>query len=236
MTDSQSSPPSLWNGSLRGEADTAWLAAALAPVLETGDVLCLHGDLGAGKTAFTRALIRSLGRGDEDVPSPTFTLVQTYDLPALTLWHFDLYRLETPEEVLELGLEEACAEGVAVLEWPDRLGPYLPPERLDIHSENGGGRVGTGAVFPVQQPGSCLAGAADTGGASMENPTMTARITMAMILAAGFGKRLRPLTLDCPKPLVPLLGRPMIDWTVERLRAHGVARMVGQRPLPGRED
>lgn len=111
---------------------TARLAVALAALLRPGDVVALRGDLGTGKTTFARALIRALTGTDEDVPSPTFTLVQIYDLPFGMLWHFDLYRLAGPEEVIELGWDEARAEGIALVEWPDRLGPLLPAERLDI--------------------------------------------------------------------------------------------------------
>ncbi|MFM2043594.1 MAG: hypothetical protein RLY86_2170 [Pseudomonadota bacterium] len=116
------------------EAATAALAAGVGAVLRPRDVVTLAGDLGAGKTAFCRALIRHLsGDPAAEVPSPTFTLVQTYDLPALSLWHFDLYRLSGPEEVEELGWEEVRADGVALVEWPDRLGPLLPADRLDLH-------------------------------------------------------------------------------------------------------
>lgn len=118
---------------LPDEAATAALAARLGPLLRRGDMVALRGDLGAGKTAFSRALVRALsGDPAEEVPSPTFTLVQTYDLPDLSLWHFDLYRLTAPEEVLELGWEEVRAEGCALVEWPDRLGAWLPAERLDL--------------------------------------------------------------------------------------------------------
>jgi tRNA threonylcarbamoyl adenosine modification protein YjeE len=116
---------------LPDEGATAALAAGLARLLAPGDVVALTGDLGAGKTAFARALVRALTSPEEEVPSPTFTLVQTYDTPLGPLWHFDLYRLGSPEEVMELGWDEALA-GVALVEWPDRLGRHLPEARLDL--------------------------------------------------------------------------------------------------------
>jgi len=117
---------------LPDEAATAALARRLAPALRPGDVLALRGDLGAGKTAFARALVRALLGDDEaEVPSPTFTLVQTYDAPAAAVWHFDLYRLSGPDEVQELGWDEV-ADGIALVEWPDRLGPLLPRDRLEL--------------------------------------------------------------------------------------------------------
>lgn len=117
---------------LPDEAATAALAQLLAPLLRQGDVLALQGDLGAGKTTFARALINALEGPVEEVPSPTFTLVQTYQRGELEIWHFDLYRLEDPEEAWELGIEEAFSEGVSLIEWPDRLGSALPPERLEL--------------------------------------------------------------------------------------------------------
>lgn len=118
---------------LADEAATRALAARIGRQLRPRDVVTLTGDLGAGKTALARALIRHLtGNPEEEVPSPTFTLVQTYDLAGFPLWHFDLYRLSGPEEVEELGWEEVRAAGVALVEWPDRLGPLLPPDRLDL--------------------------------------------------------------------------------------------------------
>ncbi|MGH7053166.1 MAG: tRNA (adenosine(37)-N6)-threonylcarbamoyltransferase complex ATPase subunit type 1 TsaE [Stellaceae bacterium] len=116
---------------LPDEAATAALAARLARCARAGDVIALRGDLGAGKTTFARAFIRALG-GHEEVPSPTFTLVQLYELEAATIWHFDLYRLQAPEEAWELGIEEALATGIVLIEWPERLGPLLPEHRLDI--------------------------------------------------------------------------------------------------------
>jgi len=120
---------------------TARLAAALAPLLRPGDVLALRGELGTGKTTFARALIRALTGSDEDVPSPTFTLVQSYAAPAFDIWHFDLYRLERPEDAIELGIEDAMAEGVTLIEWPERLGPGLPVRCLDIRLAYGDGET-----------------------------------------------------------------------------------------------
>jgi tRNA threonylcarbamoyl adenosine modification protein YjeE len=124
---------------LADEAATEALARDVARLLRPGDVIALWGDLGAGKTRFARALIGALsGQGEgEEVPSPTFTLVQTYDLPAGLVWHFDLYRLDLPEEALELGLDEALADGITLIEWPGRLGNLLPRDRLDLTLEFG---------------------------------------------------------------------------------------------------
>ena len=117
---------------LADEAATVALARELAPALRRGDVIALWGDLGAGKTRFARALIGALAGESEEVPSPTFTLAQSYDTSAGVVWHFDLYRLETPEEALELGIDDALAEGIVLIEWPGRLGSLLPRDRLDL--------------------------------------------------------------------------------------------------------
>lgn len=118
--------------SLPDEAATQALAARLAPHLRAGDVVTLRGDLGAGKTALARFLIRHLaGDEAEEVPSPTFTLVQIYEHLSPPVWHFDLYRLTDPGEVVELGWEEA-RDACALVEWPERLGPLLPRDRLDV--------------------------------------------------------------------------------------------------------
>jgi len=122
--------------SLAGPGATMAFAARLAPVLRAGDVIALSGALGMGKTTFARGLIYALaaahGQPREDVPSPTFTLVQTYPFPPFVVYHIDLYRIERPEDALELGIEEAFADGVSLIEWPERLGPYLPADRLEI--------------------------------------------------------------------------------------------------------
>lgn len=116
------------------ENETAQHAQNLAPMLLPGDIVCLHGNLGVGKSVFARALIRALTKNPaQDVPSPTFTLVQTYDSPAGEIWHFDLYRLKNPEEVYELGWEDALSGAISIIEWPERLGPLLPAARTDIH-------------------------------------------------------------------------------------------------------
>lgn len=130
---------------LADEAATERLGAALAARLRPRDVVALEGGLGAGKTTLARAILRAAA-GDPEliVPSPTFTLVEIYETPGVSWWHFDLYRLEQPEQVFELGWEEARAEGVALVEWPERLGPLLPRDRLTVRlAIDGEGRRAT---------------------------------------------------------------------------------------------
>jgi tRNA threonylcarbamoyladenosine biosynthesis protein TsaE len=130
---------------LASEAETAALAARLADRLAPGDTVLLSGPVGAGKSAFARALIRArLGDPEAEVPSPTFTLVQTYGEGADALWHADLYRLSHPDEIIQLGLLPAMEEAVCLVEWPDRLGPLVPASalRLDLAPE-GEGRAAT---------------------------------------------------------------------------------------------
>ncbi|MBI4185101.1 MAG: tRNA (adenosine(37)-N6)-threonylcarbamoyltransferase complex ATPase subunit type 1 TsaE [Proteobacteria bacterium] len=121
---------------LADEAATARLAGRLARLAGRGDVIALRGELGAGKTAFARAFIAALaaraGLAPPEVPSPTFTLVQGYTLGEVEVWHFDLYRLGRPEEAFDLGIEEAFAGAISLIEWPERLGPLLPEARLEV--------------------------------------------------------------------------------------------------------
>jgi tRNA threonylcarbamoyladenosine biosynthesis protein TsaE len=117
---------------LADEAATQGLGHALAAALRPGDAVCLTGPLGAGKSTLARALIRALTSPDEEVPSPTFTLVQFYETATFPLAHFDLYRLTDPDEAYEIGLDEALDDGVALIEWPQRLEGRLPATRLDI--------------------------------------------------------------------------------------------------------
>lgn len=116
---------------LPDETATADLAARLAAIAEAADVIALKGELGTGKTVFARAFIRERGEPD-DVPSPTFPLVQIYDVGPTAIWHFDLYRIRTPEEAWDLGIEDAFTAGISLVEWPERLGPLLPERRLEI--------------------------------------------------------------------------------------------------------
>ena len=127
--------------SLPDERATDQLGATLATRLRIGDVVGLKGELGAGKTTLARAILRAAA---EDarliVPSPTFTLVEVYETARGTFWHFDLYRLETPEQVFELGWEEALAEGISIIEWPERIGPLLPKHLSVTLEVDGDGR------------------------------------------------------------------------------------------------
>jgi len=120
---------------LPDEAATAALARRVAACCRAGDVIALYGDLGTGKTVFARAFIAALDSGGEpeDVPSPTFTLVQCYEREPAPVWHFDLYRISRPDEVYELGFEEALGEAISLIEWPERMGPLLPADRLEVH-------------------------------------------------------------------------------------------------------
>ena len=110
---------------------TARLAKNLAPHLRSGDVVALTGPLGAGKTGFARSLLRVLGITGE-VPSPTFTLLQTYEAGKLTISHFDLYRLKSADELEELGWDDALAASLVLVEWPERAGRRLPKHALTL--------------------------------------------------------------------------------------------------------
>lgn len=144
---------------LPDEAATRALARSLAGRLRAGDVVFLIGDLGAGKTTFARGLITALPRAEggdpgedsaaEEVPSPTFTLVQIYERRPAPVWHVDLYRLERPEDVEELGLDEAAGDAITVIEWPDRLGQRVPADRLEIRFSYGAAPGARSVVLAV---------------------------------------------------------------------------------------
>ncbi len=127
---------------LADETATLALGARLAQTLSAGHVVALNGDLGAGKTTLARGVIKTLCDVDE-IPSPTYTLVQIYDGPDAELWHCDMYRLERPEDAFELGLIEAFDEAICLIEWPDKLGDVLPVEafRVNIAFEGKGRRA-----------------------------------------------------------------------------------------------
>jgi len=120
---------------------TANLAISLGQILKAGDCLLLVGSVGAGKSLFARALIQSLQDTPEDVPSPTFTIIQTYETKLGDLWHCDLYRISSPHEVIELGLDDAMATAVTLIEWPENLADLTPPDALTIRINDLGGDV-----------------------------------------------------------------------------------------------
>ncbi len=128
---------------LENLSDCQKLASQLAPFLQTGDIIAFTGNLGTGKTEFCRSIIHALGY-KEDVPSPTFNLVQVYepemdDMEKPAVWHMDLYRLEHENDVFELGIEDAFDSAITLVEWPEKMGKFLPPEHLQIHLTLGEG-------------------------------------------------------------------------------------------------
>ena len=121
------------------EEETSLLGQKLSILSRQGDVFALYGTLGVGKSVFARAFIQNIC-GKTEVPSPTFTLVQIYDSPNFEVYHFDLYRLKSAEEIFELGIEEAMYEGVCLIEWPEKMAKYLPRKTITINiipQENG---------------------------------------------------------------------------------------------------
>ncbi|MEY3107116.1 MAG: hypothetical protein RIT35_1289 [Pseudomonadota bacterium] len=111
---------------------TKEFAKILKSILKPGHVITLRGDLGVGKTTLTRFLINAYFFEEQEVPSPSYTLVQTYQTSTIQIYHFDLYRLKEYEEIFELGIEDALAGGVSIIEWPELILHLLPEDRLDI--------------------------------------------------------------------------------------------------------
>lgn len=113
------------------EKKTVELATKISKLCQQGDVFALYGTLGMGKSVFARAFIQNIC-GMTEVPSPTFTLVQMYDAPDFEIYHYDLYRLKSAEEIFELDIEEAMYEGVCLIEWPEKMGGYLPQKAIKV--------------------------------------------------------------------------------------------------------
>lgn len=113
------------------EQETSALAAKLAQISKAGDVWALNGTLGAGKSVFARAFIRKLTAAEE-VPSPTFTLAQIYHTTHFDIYHYDLYRLKSPEEIFELGVEEAFYSAVNLVEWPEKMAGFAPRDMWNV--------------------------------------------------------------------------------------------------------
>ena len=134
------------------EADTIKLGQKLAHIAQKGDTFALFGTLGMGKSVLARAFIQEL-TGAREVPSPTFTLLQSYETPDFEIYHFDLYRLKSPEEIFEIGVEEALYDGVCLIEWPEQMGGYLPRDifRVEFQPQGQGRQITIRAVSPQKQ-------------------------------------------------------------------------------------
>ncbi len=192
-------------------AATRQLAAMLAPLLKSGDALLLRGDLGAGKTTFARFLLQELGLQGE-APSPTFTLAQTYELPALVVSHLDLYRLKRPEEIEELGLDELLADGAALIEWPEMAASYMPRDALTLSFDcpSDGARAVSISAPPSWEPR--LAGVLSALTGPCEDET---ELRVSFLSQAGWGGA-------APTPIAA-------DWSVRRF--FRIARPNGQTAI-----
>lgn len=195
---------------LQSERDMAHLAADLSSFLRPHTYILLSGDLGMGKTVFARAFIRAL-MGDADIPvtSPTFNLVIPYDTPKGAVRHFDLYRLKHPDEVQELGLYETANTLATLVEWPERMEGREDALRRAIH-------ITIGAPDDTSHSRTVY----------MRFSHDISFPSEAFIFAAGEGQRMRPLTDTIPKPLVPLAGRPILDYIMDMLERSGTQHVV----------
>ena len=119
----------------KSEKETLSFAKKFAKTLKGDEIIALWGTLGMGKTVFAKAVIQELTGRKEDVPSPTFTLLQTYDTPLGEVFHFDFYRLKSPEEAYEIGIEDAFESGICLIDWPEKIGGLLPKRAINIHFE-----------------------------------------------------------------------------------------------------
>ena len=119
----------------KSETDTISFAKKFAKNLKGNEVIALRGTLGMGKTVFARGIIQQLTGRQEEVPSPTFTLLQTYESPLGEIFHFDFYRLKNPSEAYEIGIEDAFENGICLIEWPEKIGKLLPKKVINIYFE-----------------------------------------------------------------------------------------------------
>ena len=117
---------------IHSEKEMNQVAKKIAPLLNKGDVVALYGTLGVGKTTLVRAIVRTFLGQRTDVPSPTFTLLQTYETKKYPIYHFDFYRLKSPNEAYEIGIEDAFASGVSFVEWPEKIGNLLPKKHIAV--------------------------------------------------------------------------------------------------------
>ncbi len=126
----------------KSEKDTIRVGRCLAEIAKRGDFFALYGTLGVGKSVLARAFIQKFC-GNIEVPSPTFTLLQSYETDGFDLYHFDLYRIKSPEEIFEIGMEEAIYNGVLLVEWPEKMGNYIPKDvfKIEISTENDGRKI-----------------------------------------------------------------------------------------------
>ncbi|MDX7953566.1 tRNA (adenosine(37)-N6)-threonylcarbamoyltransferase complex ATPase subunit type 1 TsaE [Lichenihabitans sp. Uapishka_5] len=231
MGDETAAQPARWSLEVSDEAELAGLVETMAATLRAGDFVCLAGGLGAGKTTFARALIRSLlGDPEAEVPSPTFTLLQSYEAPHLTLTHADFYRLQGEDDLNEIGWDEAAEGALVLVEWPERIADRLPADRYEI----------TFGLVPALGPGARTIAVAAHGTAA---PRLEqARRIETLLERAGFsGARRRFMTGDAStrayerltaadgSHAVLMISPPRTDAIVVRFGKpyHHVARLAG---------